>query len=430
MFVVVLPILRPYTLRTKNEPEPHMGLVQRVKNILLTPKTEWDVIAAENTPPKELLLTYVLPLAAVAAVAGFISQAIIGTTLPLVGGTYRMPIVWALVMLIYQLLMSVISVFVVGFIIDALAPSFGGQKNFNQALKVTAYCYTAGWVGAIFGIIPFIGWLIGLLFALYGIYLLYLGLPRLMKNPQDKSVVYTIVVIVVAILVAIVIGFIGTMITAPAMIAAHGYGGGIVPSVTYDRKSPMGKMDEFARKMEEAGKKMEAAEKSGDSKKQMEAAMGVLGTAISGGKGVEPVQLDVLKPYLPEKFAGLPRTDLRTERSGVSGFMTAKAEGIYSDASGKNIELDVIDTGGAAGLVGLASWMGVQGEKENAQRRESTRKEGNRLVHEEVSKQGGSNKYTVILGDRFVVTAQGSADIGTLKSGVNSLDLGKLESTK
>jgi hypothetical protein len=114
----------------------------------------------------------------------------------------------------------------------------------------------------------------------------------------------------------------------------------------------------------------------------------------------------------------------------VSGFMTAKAEGIYSDASGKNIELDVIDTGGAAGLVGLASWMGVQGEKENAQRRESTRKEGNRLVHEEVSKQGGSNKYTVILGDRFVVTAQGSADIGTLKSGVNSLDLGKLESTK
>lgn len=406
-----------------------MGLVQRVKNILLTPKTEWEVIAAENTPPKDLLLTYVLPLAALAAVAGFISHAVVGTMLPMIG-TYRMPIVWAVVMLIYQLIMSVVSVFVVGFIIDALAPSFGGQKNFNQAIKVAAYCYTAGWVGAVFGIIPFLGWLIALAFALYGIYLLYLGLPRLMKNPEDKSVVYTIVVIVVAILVSIVIGFIGTMITAPAMIAAHGYGGAIAPSVTYDRKSPMGKMDEFARKMEAAGKKMEAAEKSGDSKKQMQAAMGVLGTAISGGKGVEPVQLDALKPYLPEKFAGLPRTDLRTERSGVAGFMVAKAEGVYSDPSGKNVQLEVVDTGGAAGLVGLASWMGVQGEKENAQRRESTRKEGNRLVHEEVSKQGGRNKYTVILGDRFVVSAEGAADINTLKFGVNSLDLGKLESTK
>jgi hypothetical protein len=404
-----------------------MGLVQRVKNILLTPKTEWDVIAAENTPPKDLVLTYVLPLAALAAVAGFISHAVIGTMVPMIG-TFRMPIVWAVVMLLYQLIMSVVSVFVVGLIIDALAPSFGGQKNFNQAIKVAAYCYTAGWVGAVFGIIPFLGWLIALVFALYGIYLLYLGLPRLMKNPDDKSVVYTAVVIVVAILVSIVIGFLGTMITAPAMIAAHGYGGSIAPS--YDRKSPMGKMDEFARKMEEAGKKMEAAEKSGDSKKQMEAAMGVLGTAVSGGKGVEPVQLDVLKPYLPEKFAGLPRTDLRTERSGVTGFMVAKAEGIYSDASGKNVELDVVDTGGAAGLVGLASWMGVQGEKENAQRRESTRKEGNRLVHEEVDKRGGHNKYTVIVGERFVVSAEGTADINILKFGVNSLDLGKLESIK
>ena len=410
-----------------------MGLVQRVKNILLTPKTEWEVIAAENTAPKDLILTYVLPLAALAAVAGFISHAIIGSTVALLGGTYRMPMVWALVMLIYHLIMSVVSVFVVGFIIDALAPSFGGQKNFNQALKVAAYCYTAGWVGAVFGIIPILGWLIALLFALYGIYLLYLGLPRLMKNPEDKSVIYTIVVIVVAIVVSIVIGIIGTMIAAPAMIASAGYGyGGAAraPSVTYDKKSPLGKMDEFARKMEEAGKKMEAAEKSGDSKKQMEAAMGVLGTALSGGKGVEPVQLDVLRPLLPENLAGLPRTDLRTERSGVAGLMVAKAEGIYSDASGKNIDLEVVDTGGAAGLVGLASWMGVQGEKENAQRRESTRREGNRLVHEEINKQGGSNKYTVILGDRFVVSAQGSADISTLKSAVSSLDLGKLESIK
>ena len=82
------------------------------------------------------------------------------------------------------------------------------------------------------------------------------------------------------------------------------------------------------------------------------------------------------------------------------------------------------------GLMGLASWMNVQGEKENADRRESTRREGKRLIHEEQNKKGGSSKYTVVLNDRFIVEARGNVDYGQLKSAVNSLDLGKIESMK
>ena len=107
--------------------------------------------------------------------------------------------------------------------------------------------------------------------------------------------------------------------------------------------------------MEEAGKKMEAAEKSGDPNKQMEAAMGVLGTAISGGKGDEPLPVDAVKPFLPETFAGLPRSD-RSERSGLA----AKAEADLRRRDGKKtVHLQVTDTGGAAGLLGLAAWVGA-----------------------------------------------------------------------
>lgn len=407
-----------------------MSLVDRVKNILLTPKTEWDVVAAETTPPKQIVLGYVLPLAALAAICGFLSSVVIGTTI--FGATYRTPIVWGVAVLVLQIVSAVIAVFVVGFVIDALAPSFGGQKNFNQAFKVAVYSFTASWIGGIFHIIPWIGWLIGLLISLYCFYLLYTGLPKLMKNPDDKTIGYTVVVVIVAIVVLFIIHLIlGMFAAGSAMVGAGAMGArGMSPSVTYDRDSRVGKLDEWARKMEEAGKRMEAAEKSGDSKKSMEAAMGVLGTAISGGKGVDPVQLDALKPFVPESFAGLPRTDLRTDRSGVTGLMMAKAEGVYGDASGKRANLEVTDTGGAAGLVGLATWMGVQGEKENADRRESTRKEGNRLVHEEVSKRGGRNQYTMVLSDRFVVSASGTVDISALKSAVSSLDLGKIESLK
>jgi hypothetical protein len=406
-----------------------MNLVDRVKNILLTPKTEWDVIAAETTPPKQLIVGYVLPLAVLAAICGFISSAIIGTTL--LGATYRTPIVWGIAVLILQIVMAVVSVYVVAFVIDALAPSFGAQKNFNQALKIPAYCFTAAWIGAVFAIIPWIGWLIAILISLYGFYLLYLALPKLMRNPDDKTILYTVVVVIVTFVVMFIVNMLIGMIAAGgAMMGASAMGPRVAPNVTFDADSRAGKMNEFARKMEEAGRKMEAAQKSGDSSAQMAAAMGTLGTALSGGKGVDPVQLEALKPFVPDTFAGLPRTDLRTDRSGVAGLMTAKAEGVYGDATGKRASLEVTDTGGAAGLMGLASWMGVQGEKESADRRESTRKEGNRLVHEEVSKRGGKNKYMLVLNDRFVVSAEGTVDIAALKSGVSSLDLKKIEALK
>ncbi len=412
-----------------------MGLIDRVKNIIVTPKTEWDVIAAEPAAPAQIVTGYVLPLAAVAALCGFIGLVFIGTSLGVLG-TMRMSLTWGLVNLVYTVVMAVVAVFVLGFIIDALAPTFGGQKGMNQAIKVAAYSYTPVWVASVLTIIPMLG-IVVLIACFYAVYLLYLGLPRVMKSPAEKAAGYTAVVIIAAIVLGIVIAMIGGAIMGFGGMGARtgmgmhtGMGGDSRSSVTFDKDSPMGKLDAFSKKMEEQGKQMEAANKSGDSKKQMEAAMAVLGTAISGGKGVEPVQLDVLKPLVPEQFAGMPRTDMRTERSGVAGLMVAKAEGVYV-ADGKRVNLEVVDTGGAAGLMGLASWIGVQGEKEDNNRRESTRKEGNRLVHEQVDKRGGSNKYTVVVGDRFVVSATGQGvDIDALKSGVGAVDLAKLESMK
>jgi hypothetical protein len=328
----------------------------------------------------------------------------------------------------------VVMVFVLGFIIDALAPNFGATKSMPQAIKVAAYAYTPVWVVSVLKIIPMLG-IVVLLAAIYAVYLLYLGLPRLMKGPEDKAAGYTAVVVVVSLVLAIVIGYIGGMLMMGGVGMGMGMGMGgmgtrVAPSVTYDANSPMGKLNDFSAKMQEQGKKMEAAQKSGNQKEQMAAAMGVLGTAISGGKGVDPVQIDALKPFVPASFAGLPQTSTQSERGGVQGLMTAKVEAHYGDTSGKNAQLEVIDTGGAAGLLGLASWMGVQGEREDANRREVTRKDGNRLVHEEVSKHGGNNKFSLVLNDRFVVSARGNVDIDMLKSSVSSLDLGKLEGLK
>ncbi|HXZ48535.1 MAG TPA: Yip1 family protein [Usitatibacter sp.] len=408
-----------------------MGLIDRAKNILLSPKAEWEAIAAQTTPDAQVIVGYVLPLAVVAALAGFIGVCLVGVSAPFVG-TFRMGIGWGLATAVYQLVMAVIMVYVMAFIIDALAPTFGAQKGLSQALKVSVYAYTPVWVVSIVKIIPMLGVLV-LLAALYAIYLLYLGLQRVMKAPKEKAAGYTAVVVIAGIVIAIVIGVISGLAFRAGMPGFGGgfhAGGGPGPNVTFAPNSPMGRLNEFGKKMEEANKQMEAAQQSGDKNKQMEAALGAVGTAISGGKGVEPLQIDQLKAFVPEKFAGMPRTDLRAERNGVKGLMMAKAEATYSNGP-HAVVLEVTDTGGMAALAGLAAWAGLEGEHEDSQKREVIRREGDLMVREKVDKHGGTNEYSVMAGDRFIVSAKGvGVDVGVLKSGVAEVDLAKLQSTK
>jgi hypothetical protein len=416
-----------------------MGIVDRVKNILLAPKTEWPVIAGESSSAAEIMGGYVAPLAGIAALAGFVGSSLIGTSIPFVGGTFRVPLVAGIAGAVLHFVFALLGVFILSLIVNALAPSFGGEKNQAQALKVAVYSYTPAWIAGVLHVLPVMGvsMLIALI-SLYGLYLLYLGLPPLMHNPPEKSIGYTVVVVICAIVLSIVLGLVAAAFTTMfggGMAAMTGMGMGSAyrerPAVTFDKDSPMGKLEGFGKKMEEVNKKMEAAQKSGDPNAQMKAAMEGLGTVLGGGKRYEPVALDALKPIAPESLAGLPRKGQSSERGGIAGLEVSKVESEYGDGASKSIRLEVTDTGGAAGLMGLAGWMNIQGEKEDERMIERTRKEGDRLVHEKVSKTGGENELTLVIGNRFIVEARGrGVPIGELKSAVGSLDLGKLESMK
>jgi Yip1-like protein len=179
-----------------------MALLDRAKAILLTPKTEWPVIEAESATTGSLFTGYAIPLAAIPAVAGFIGWSVVGISV--LGTSIKLPMSDALVGALVRFVGGLIGVFVLGLIIDALAPSFGGQKNPIQALKVAVYSSTASWVAGIFLIIPSLGILSVL--GLYSLYLLYLGLPQLMKAPADKAVGYTAVVVVVGVVLFLIVG--------------------------------------------------------------------------------------------------------------------------------------------------------------------------------------------------------------------------------
>jgi hypothetical protein len=409
-----------------------MALIERAKNICLKPKTEWEVIASEESSRSSLLKGYAVPLAAIPSIAGFIGGSIVGRSLPYLG-SYRVPIVSGLVMAVSTFVLALVGIFILSLIINGLAPSFGGEKNGTQALKVAVYSYTPAWIAGVLQILPMLG-LLGLVAGLYGLYLLYLGLPRLMKCPQDKAVGYTAVVVICAIVLSVVVGIVGTAVGGAgifgARVAPH-VTGGTSESVQFDKNSPLGRLQAMGKAMEENSKKMEAARKSGDHKAEAAAAMGSLGAMLGGGKPVDPIGIDQLKPLVPETFAGLPKLSSKAEKSGVVGMMFSKASATYGDRAEKSVSLDISDTGGAAGLLGMAAWVNVQVEKEDDNGFERTKNENGRMVHEKSSKSSGRNEYTVVVASRFVVSAKSrGVDLDTMKKAVNDIDLGKLEAMK
>jgi hypothetical protein len=190
-----------------------MTLIERVKRILLSPRTEWVAIETEVTTPAALYTGYVMPLAAIGPVAQVIGYSVFGLTVPFLG-TYRVPIGSALTTAVVQYILVLAGTYLLGLIIDGLAPTFGAQRNPIQALKVAAYSSTAFWLAGVFALIPGLRAL--QILGLYSLYLLYLGLPTLMKSPRDKTPAYTVVVIVAAVVVFVVIGVVaGRLLAVP-----------------------------------------------------------------------------------------------------------------------------------------------------------------------------------------------------------------------
>jgi hypothetical protein len=180
-----------------------MTLVDRVKRILLSPRTEWEVIEAEQTTPAALYRDYIAPLAAIGPVAHFLGNTVIGIPVPL-GGTIRAPIGPSLGSALVSYVLILAGIYILAVIIDALAPTFNSQRSPTQALKLAAYSSTAGWVIGIFGLIPWIRPLE--ILGLYSLYLLYLGLPVLMKTPREKVLPYTGVIALAGVVLFITVG--------------------------------------------------------------------------------------------------------------------------------------------------------------------------------------------------------------------------------
>src|SRR5471030_2858467 len=286
------------------------GLMARVQGILLHPKAEWDVIDTESATTQGLFTGYACILAAIPPVAMILSHLLF----------IHWTIVPIIVIAVLSYLASLLGVFIVGFIIDALAPSFDGQKNQVQAMKLAVYSYTAAWVAGILDIVPFLG-ILALVAGIYGLYILYLGLPKLMKSPPEKTAGYFVVTLIAAFIVnAIIFWIIALMTVTLVATAAVTWAAAFTSAAAHNGN--------LAR--------LEAASQ------QMATAAQATRTGQANGKSVAAVDPEKLKAFMPESVAGMPRTELSAQTAGAAGMASSNAEAVYSK-DGARVTVTVTD---------------------------------------------------------------------------------------
>jgi hypothetical protein len=188
---------------------PGASLVARVSAILTRPQETWDAIDAESTAIPDLYKTYVAPLAAIPAVCGAIGMLSLGG-IHIFGVHVRPSFSGVVGEMVVGYLLALVEVYVLALVIDELAPYFGAARGRTQAFKLAAYSGTAWWVAGIFRLLPDLAWLFALLGGLYSLYLMYLGLPKLMKVEGERIAPYLAVSVVVTVLLTMLIGMLSS----------------------------------------------------------------------------------------------------------------------------------------------------------------------------------------------------------------------------
>jgi hypothetical protein len=386
------------------------GLVARVQAILLRPSAEWDVIDAEPATTQGLYTGYACILAAIPAIAGFVGRQLFG--FGAFGVTYRPPIVSSLVAAVVAYVLSLVMVFILALVIDGLAPTFGSQKNQVQALKLAVYASTAGWVAGIFALVPALT-IIGALGGLYGLYLLYLGLPKLMKTPPDRVVGYFVVSIIVAIVLFVLVAVVTAAIGSLGFMGAPATGGVVT--------------GQNGGTLQVGGGSVDLGKLQANAAAAAAAAAAIQAGKAADGKAIAAVDPEKLKALLPSSVDGLPQTELTAQSAGAAGVSSSNAEAVYAkDAT--RITLTVTDLAAAGAFAGMANAMNVQSSRQTATGYEKIGRVDGRMTTEQWDTQSKSGKYGVLVANRFMVEANGSASsIADLKSAVAAVGPDRLE---
>jgi len=354
---------------------------------MLRPREAWPVIAAEPARPFSLFFRYALPLAAIGPICMAVGVMLFGAE---VSGAIFYP-AWhaAVAVALTSYAVALISLMALAGVINAFAPVFDAERDFAQSLKLAVFASVPGWLAGVFLLIPPLA-VVTALISLYGLYLLYLGLPVVMDVRRDRASIYT-ALIGALLLVIWGVGSSVNTVTSRSVIIPQ-------PGVT----APSGRLS-----IPGAG--------------QID--LGRASRALEAGRVVEPVSPDELATLLPAALGEYSRLEVRGDTMSVGRVGGSMSRAVYARNDAR-VTLTISDTGGASAL---ASAFSTQSSRRTDTSYETTGLVDGRMTIEKYDRTAHAGEYGVLVAGRFLVQARGQASIGVLKDAVLAVPFDRLE---
>lgn len=400
-----------------------MSVFARAKNLLLQPRVEWRRIDEEPAGVGRTVVRSLLPLAAIPAVCSALGLCLIGIR----GGGALVRLPWSVgvwqALSLY--LLAVVGLSVVAVVTALVAPTFGGRAEHGRGFKLAVHGATAALVGGAFLLVPPLAPL-ALLAALYSAYLVFTGLPIVMRCAPKRCVPYTAVVV----LAGAVVGVLGS--SAMTHFLSAGLGGAEIALHTPGGllKLDAAGLASASRDMADAAQRIASASEKQDAAAQAQK-QGASGTPPTTGgdpdKGVVPAAS--LKAALPETLGPFARKSIEMQGGRVGERESANARADYASGD-QRLRVELTDLGHMRRLMADAGAV-VQGERENAVESERTWQEGGRILHENYRKDGSFAQVTTTLRNGVVAELTGQRmSLDEVKAASSQLDLNLLENLR
>lgn len=335
----------------------------RVRGLLLAPSQEWRLIDAERPTLRQIFLRWAAPL----TLFFFLAQTIGSMAFPVrVEGVESAPsAVRAISIIFVGTLFMLGGVWATAWIIDRLAPAFGGRRDFMSALKLAAYSATGLWLSGVFGLFPAIS-LLGVV-GIVSFYTLYRGLPLLMKSDGDRTLPYAACVISACAVLGVVLMTLSgcfAIAGAPPRVAAP------AAAVEVPHAPPTQAIDPDA-----------------------------------------PIDIEKFRRLMPDAIpGGWVRAALTFRNSGAGGISGRTLESVY-ERDRQRLYLRLIDVGPEGAGKMVADLQALRPARQDADGHVAYVAEGERFLITEESRNAGVSRRVTIVQNRVALSLEGAGGV-------------------
>ncbi len=173
-------------------------ILNHVWGLFSQPQKEWEEIRDEPCTVTMCYVRHVLILAAIPAVSAYIGAVQVGWSTG-VGETIRLTPGSALPIAIAFYLAMLAAVYIVGRLIHWMSQTYGAETTLAQSVVLVTYTGTPLFLVGIVALypMPWLNMLFGIVALLYTVYLLYMGVPVVMRISKEQGLLFSSAVLTV-----------------------------------------------------------------------------------------------------------------------------------------------------------------------------------------------------------------------------------------